>query len=107
VSFSYKGLFISNVSLRVTRNGEYLRFSGSVPISSGFTRQTRSLSRGELILELAAVINERELGRLLSVSAEYRLTASGSQTLELIPVLAAECEKGFVILNMIDKTAAY
>ena len=105
VSFTYKGLPVSNVSLRITRNGEFLRFSGSVPLSSGFSRQTRSRSRGELVLELASVIRERELGDLISVTAEYRLSAGGSQTLELIPVLTAECVNGNVVLNMIDKTA--
>ena len=57
------------------------------------------------MLELASVIRERELGDLISVTAEYRLSAGGSQTLELIPVLTAECVNGNVVLNMIDKTA--
>ena len=107
VAFSYKGKEILNASLTAKSDGAVFSFSGTVPISDGWTRSVRSLSRGELILALARHVKENGLGKLLSVTVSYRVTPTGVQDISLIPIMTVECENGGLIMSMTDKTLIY
>ena len=107
VAFSYKGKEILNASLTAKSDGAVFSFSGTVPMSDGWTRSVRSLSRGELILALARHVKENGLGKLLSVTVSYRVTPTGVQDISLIPIMTVECENGGLIMSMTDKTLIY
>ncbi len=107
IVFSYRGMTISNAGLSVRTENDSFSFSGMIPVSEGWTRNERSLSRGELILALANHVKEGGLGELKKVSVSYRLTSSGTQDAALIPIITAECENGALIMSMTDKTLIY
>ena len=104
ISFLYRGLSISNAGLQTKGNDEFYSFSGTIPLSDGWTRKELSLSRGELVLALANYVRELSAGQLKSVSASYLLSSSGAQDLYLTPVITAACEKGVIVISMTDKT---
>lgn len=104
ISFMYQGIPISNAYCTETVYGEHTSISGLVPISSGWQRENKGRSRGEMVLALKNIITDNSLGSLSSVQAVYYTEASGGKTLLLTPAWQVQCKNGSFTVSLIDKS---